>query len=64
MATVTVTITNYCEGEAMDVDFQVYRHRDEWAVGLKGDPADLFFDTFSTYFEAIEFALEAHGSAV
>ena len=64
MSVVTVSITTVCEGEPMDTDFQVYPYGEFWAVGLKGESVDLFFDYFDTYAEALAFALEPHNTEV
>ena len=60
---VTVTVTTTHEGEAMDCDFAIYRAGEFWRVSM-ADDLELYFDELDTYPEALEFALEAHGTTV
>ena len=64
---VTVTVTTYCEGEAMDCDFAIWQEGEFYRVGLKSDREegmDVYFDELDTYPEALAFALEGHGETV
>ena len=65
-AFVTVTVTTTYEGESMDTDFAIYRAGEFWRVSLADDAGDesMYFDELDTYPEALQFALEAHGSTV